>query len=92
MGMTGATQIAIPTLVRVKDGALDRLGVYLERSHHRKIALLVSQGLTPAIIDRVRHSLDEHAVDAGCWLEVSENGSSTPLACLPICRKELRRS
>jgi glycerol-1-phosphate dehydrogenase [NAD(P)+] len=72
--MTRPTQIAIPTLVRVKDGALDRLGVYLARFDHRKIALLVSQGLAPALTDRVRRSLHSHAVDATSWVEISDNG------------------
>ena len=30
-------QIAIPTLVRAKDGAIDRLGIYLARGGHRQL-------------------------------------------------------
>jgi glycerol-1-phosphate dehydrogenase [NAD(P)+] len=68
------TQIAIPTLVRVKDGALDRLGIYLGRSDHRQVAVLVSQGLVPVLTDRVKRSLEDDAVEAGAWVEISSNG------------------
>ena len=44
--MQRPTHIAIPTLVRVKDGALDRLGIYLGRGGHRKVALLLSKSAT----------------------------------------------
>jgi glycerol-1-phosphate dehydrogenase [NAD(P)+] len=72
--MTRPTEIAIPTLVRVKDGALDRLGIYLGRSDHRRIALLVSQGLTSVLTDRVHRSLREPSIDASTSVEVSDNG------------------
>jgi hypothetical protein len=39
-------QIAIPTLVRVKDGALDRHGAHLARGGHGKVDVLVSKGFT----------------------------------------------
>jgi glycerol-1-phosphate dehydrogenase [NAD(P)+] len=58
----------------VKDGALDRLGVYLGRSQHQKTAVLVSQGLVPALVDRAKRSLASHSIDAVCWIEVSSNG------------------
>jgi glycerol-1-phosphate dehydrogenase [NAD(P)+] len=66
------TQIAIPTLVRVKDGALDRLGSYLARGDHGKVAVLVSQGLHAPLQERVARSLKEHAVEAVAWLEVAD--------------------
>ncbi len=67
-------QIAIPTLVRIKEGALDRLGVYLRRNEHRRAAVLVSQGLVPDLVDRVKRSLIEHEVAAADWIEVAKNG------------------
>jgi glycerol-1-phosphate dehydrogenase [NAD(P)+] len=66
------TQIAIPTLVRVKDGALDRLGTYLARGNHGKVAVLVSEGLHAPIQERVARALKDHAVEAVVWLEVSD--------------------
>jgi glycerol-1-phosphate dehydrogenase [NAD(P)+] len=68
------TQIAIPTLVRVKDGALDRLGVYLGRSNHTRIAVLVSQGLASALTDRLKRSIQDHSLETVWWVEVSGNG------------------
>jgi glycerol-1-phosphate dehydrogenase [NAD(P)+] len=37
--MTPRTQIGIPTVVRVKPGALDRLGLYLSRQGHQWVVL-----------------------------------------------------
>ncbi len=47
LNMLRPTQIAIPTLVRVKDRALDRLGIYLRRHGRQKVAVLTSKGLQP---------------------------------------------
>src|SRR5262249_25312572 len=69
--MLRPTQIAIPTLVRVKDGALDRLGTYLARGDHGKVAVLVSEGLHAPIQERVARTLGDHAIEAVAWLEVS---------------------
>jgi glycerol-1-phosphate dehydrogenase [NAD(P)+] len=38
--MSQQTQITIPSLVRIKPGALDRIGIYLKRSEHVNAALL----------------------------------------------------
>ena len=67
------TQIAIPTLVRAKAGALDRLGIYLGRGGHRKVAVLVSKGLVPPLPDRITTSLKEQSVEPAAWVEVSNN-------------------
>lgn len=67
------TQIAIPTLVRVKAGALDRVGLYLQRADHRRIAVFVSQGLVAPLPERVRSSLVNHGVEAATWLEIADN-------------------
>ena len=71
--MLRPTRIAIPTLVRVKDGALDRIGKYLGRGGHRAVAVLVSKGLPPPLPDRVASSLKDHAVEPVAWVEVSDN-------------------
>jgi glycerol-1-phosphate dehydrogenase [NAD(P)+] len=71
--MLRPTQVAIPTLVRVKDGALDRLGVYLARGGHRRVAVLVSKGLAAPLPSRVAVSLKEQSVEAGAWVEVADN-------------------
>jgi glycerol-1-phosphate dehydrogenase [NAD(P)+] len=71
--MLRPTQIAIPTLVRVKDGALDRIGTYLGRGGHRAVAVLVSKGLQPPLPDRVVCSLKDQAIETVAWIEVSDN-------------------
>ena len=71
--MIRPTQISIPTLVRVKEGALDRLGVYLNRGGHRKVAVLLSQGLASPLPERVQQSLKEHCIEPAAWVEVADN-------------------
>jgi len=67
------TQIAIPTLVRVKEGALDRVGLYLARTGYAGVAVLVSEGLVAPLQDRVKRSLTEHRVEPSAWVEVPGN-------------------
>jgi glycerol-1-phosphate dehydrogenase [NAD(P)+] len=67
------TQISIPTLVRVKEGALDRLGLYLHRGGHRRVAVLLSKGLVQPLPDRVTVSLQEHSLRSIAWVEVADN-------------------
>ena len=50
-------QTAIPTLVRVKPGALDRMGVYAERYGFARVLLLFSQGLDALLMGRLTASL-----------------------------------
>jgi glycerol-1-phosphate dehydrogenase [NAD(P)+] len=71
--MLRPTQIAIPTVVRVKEGTLDRLGVYLRRGGHHKVAVLVSKWLQAPLPDRVARGLKEQSVEAVAWVEVSDN-------------------
>lgn len=71
--MFRATEIAIPALVRVKEAALDRLGFYLSREGHPRVAVLVSQGLVENLQQRVRQSLQDHAVESTTWAEINDN-------------------
>jgi glycerol-1-phosphate dehydrogenase [NAD(P)+] len=71
--MQRPTQIAIPTLVRVKDGALDRLGIYLMRGRHRQVGVLLSKGLISPLPDRLMAALKGQGVESAAWVEVSEN-------------------
>ena len=56
------TSIVIPTLVRIKPGALDRIGVYAQRGQFQTAVLLFSKELDHALIDRVNWSLAAHGV------------------------------
>lgn len=71
--MPRPTQIAIPTLVRVKDGALDRLGIYLGRSKHRKVAVLLSKGIVSSLPERLSRGLRDSSIEAVAWIEVHDN-------------------
>jgi glycerol-1-phosphate dehydrogenase [NAD(P)+] len=71
--MLRPTQIAIPTLVRAKDGALDRLGLYLARGVHRRPVVLVSKGLAAPLIERATRGLKEQSVEPAAWVEVADN-------------------
>jgi len=71
--MVRQTQISIPTLVRVKEGALDRLGIYLSRWNHHQVAVFVSQSLQPPLPQRVTTSLRSHDIEAVSWVEVADN-------------------
>lgn len=76
--MSLGRQTAIPTLVRVKPGALDRLGVYLERLAIRHPMVLISEGLphhgrageslraqgvSPCLLETVNDASFERAVE-----------------------------
>ena len=50
-------QTAIPALVRVKPGALDRMGIYAERSEFMRVVLYFSQDLDHGLMARLIASL-----------------------------------
>jgi glycerol-1-phosphate dehydrogenase [NAD(P)+] len=82
------TQISIPSLVRVKPGALERLGLYLKRNGHMTAMVLVSQGMVPEYLDLVRRSLSEHGVSCIQWTEIGEASFETATALFTNVRKE----
>src|SRR5215468_1897682 len=65
-------QISVPLLVRIKAGALQRLGLYLARSHLTPAALFHSEGMLPAILDTARQSLRDHGIAPALLCEVKE--------------------
>lgn len=71
--MIRPTHIVVPTLVRAREGSLDRLGIYLGRGGHRKVAVLLSKGLHQPLQDRVARSLKEQSVEPAAWVEVMDN-------------------
>ena len=66
------TQINVPWLVRIKPGALQRLGLYLARASLAPVALFHSEGLLQTILDVARQSLQDHGIDAALFHEVKE--------------------
>ena len=73
------TQIHIPTLVRNKPGALDRIGIYLSRFHHRRTTLILSQGLPEALVQRAEQSLQNSNID--CVNRIEADAASFEQAC-----------
>jgi glycerol-1-phosphate dehydrogenase [NAD(P)+] len=65
-------QINVPRLVRIKAGALRRLGVYLARSCLAPVALFHSEGLLQSILDVARLSLRDHGIALALLHEVHE--------------------
>ncbi|HEY0095383.1 MAG TPA: iron-containing alcohol dehydrogenase family protein [Archangium sp.] len=78
--------LLIPGLVRIKPGALDRVGVYLARAGHRRIFLLVSAGLQPGPGQRLEASLTREGLTVVGREEVNEASfehASALFTCLP---------
>jgi glycerol-1-phosphate dehydrogenase [NAD(P)+] len=68
-----SNRVAIPSLVRIKSGALARLGIYLSRWGHKRVAVFQSAGLTHSLAEQVRGSLGAAAIAPAFWAEVQEN-------------------
>jgi glycerol-1-phosphate dehydrogenase [NAD(P)+] len=62
--MIQQTQITIPSLVRIKPGALDRIGIYLKRFGHTKVAILFSEGIVPDLLKRVEESFAGNNIES----------------------------
>ena len=60
--MLNIRQTAIPALVRVKPGALDRMGVYAERYGFSRVLVFFSQGLDSVLMERLMASLQSQDV------------------------------
>jgi len=59
----GARQTTIPSLVRVKPGALGRLGLYARQRGTRRAAVFYSGDLLPEFLETLEASCAEHGVD-----------------------------
>ncbi|CAN5679441.1 iron-containing alcohol dehydrogenase family protein [soil metagenome] len=90
--MSNGTRIAIPSFVRIKSGALDRMGLSAARHDHRRLALLVSQGMLTEILDRAERSLrdqgaeqvDRIEIEAASFELASERFGLLPRDCQAI--------
>ena len=60
--MQNQMMINIPSLVRLKPGAIDRLGIYLSRESFTNIICLISSGLPETIIERTEKSLRDNGI------------------------------
>jgi glycerol-1-phosphate dehydrogenase [NAD(P)+] len=64
------TSIVIPTLVRIKPGALDRIGIYAQRGRFTRAVLLYNKELDRMLVERVKTSLVANGVNAVQGVEV----------------------
>lgn len=58
----GQREVSIPGLVRIKPGALDRVGIYVRREDYRTVALIHSEDLPVTLIDRLQAGLDREGI------------------------------
>ncbi len=70
--MKSITQIRVPSLVRIKPGALSRLGIYLSRDNYRR-ALVLTSPLPEAVAEIWRAALDSSGVEVVYYEEVEGN-------------------
>ncbi len=90
--MLNDTRIAIPTFVRIKPEALDRIGIYAQRHKHQRFALLVSQGMKPEFLEQAEQSLrrngalniEQFEVDDAAFEVASERFSHLPNDCQAV--------
>ena len=64
--------IEVPKIVRMKPGALSRMGLYLARPNLRRIFLMWSHGLVPDFVDTLRKSTANAGVELVGQCEVTE--------------------
>jgi glycerol-1-phosphate dehydrogenase [NAD(P)+] len=64
--------VQVPDLVRMKEGALARMGLYLKRASLQRIFIARSEGLVPAFLDTLQQSAADHGVEIVAACEVTE--------------------
>ncbi|HBA84048.1 MAG TPA: dehydrogenase [Verrucomicrobia bacterium] len=60
--MFNRTQISIPTLVRVKNGAIDRVGIYMRRHAFMEVVLLFSDDLHESLLGRLEEGFRREGI------------------------------
>ena len=78
--MSTGSRIAVPTLVRIKPGALERLGLYLAREGWHEPAVFVSAGMDPSILEVAHRGMDAAGVTAGMQTEVADASLESAVA------------
>jgi glycerol-1-phosphate dehydrogenase [NAD(P)+] len=78
--------ISVPSLVRIKPGALERLGLYLRRGGWLRALVLTSQGLPPSVTATVRSGFAAEGIEIAALSEVVDNrfeDAAAAFAALP---------
>ncbi len=65
-------QIRVPHLVRIKPGALDRLGIYVDREAFKQV-LVLSSPLPEPVAAKARAALESCAAAVRDWIVVDDN-------------------
>lgn len=65
-----ASQVGIPSFVRIKPQALGRLGIYAQREAYRKPVFLVSAGLPETLSQPVLEGFEAKGIKIHRWIEV----------------------
>lgn len=86
--MNTQTRIRVPKLVRIKAGALDRLGVYLAREIFNQV-LVLSSPLPDPLAQRVRKAIDSEGFAAE-WHIVDSNRFEDAVRLFATVRKNVR--
>lgn len=67
------TPIFIPTLVRIKRGALDRVGIYAQRLQLQNIVLIFNRELDHALVERVDEAMRANNVEVLQHIQVDSS-------------------
>lgn len=70
--MDTRAQIRIPSLVRIKPGVIDRLGIYLRRGGNNPVIVLASP-LPPLLAEKSRASLERAGIGVADWISIDDN-------------------
>jgi len=81
--------ISVPGLVRIKPGALGRLGIYLRRGGRTRPLVLISQGLPPAVMASVRAGFLAEGIEIAAVNEVADNRFEDAAAAFAALPKKL---
>src|ERR1700756_3900347 len=85
--MLAPKQTTIPSLVRVKPGALDRLGIYAERHKFMRIVLFFSQDLDERLMGRLTSSLHANKIEILLQTPVDSIGFEKATSLFRECPK-----
>lgn len=87
--MAVRSSIDVPSLLRIKPGAMDRVGVYLQRAAHRRVVIFVSRQLPGELQAKLLESarrqgievLDCREVDGESFEEAQQRFADLPGRC-----------
>ena len=63
MAKISSSHIAIPTILKVEDGALDKIGPYLQESNLQKVVIYFGNGLIDMFGEKVLSSLHNAGIE-----------------------------